>query len=92
MDGTTDGGIDGSTDGSVDGSTEGPTGEVGSGVTLGAGDATGDAPTANWDGLGVPGTAATRVGGPLVATNPAVSATVARMRFRSPMATTRRAR
>lgn len=92
LDGATDGAIEGGIEGSMDGSTEGPTGEVGSGVMLGAGDATGDGPTANRDGLGVPETAPTSDGGPLGATNPAVSATVARMRFRSPMATTRRAR
>jgi hypothetical protein len=92
LDGATDGAIDGSLDGSVDGSTEGPTGEVGSGVTVGAGETTGGGPTAIEDGLGVPGTFATSDGGRLGATNPAVSATVARMRFRSPMATTKRAR
>ena len=100
VDGATDGAIDGCTEGSTggcaegstDGSTEGPTGEVGTGVTVGAGDATGDGPTADGDGLAVPGTAATSDSGRLGPTKPAVSATVARMRFRSPMATTRRAR
>jgi hypothetical protein len=92
VDGATDGVVEGSMDGGVDGSTEGPTGDDGRGVTLGTGDSAGDGPTAIEDGLGVAVTAATSFGGRLGEKNPAVSATVARMRFRSPMATTKRAR
>jgi hypothetical protein len=92
--GSADGGTDGSRVGSVDGSTVGgdavgsielPADDVGLGSVLGAG------LTGAVDGLGeAPVTAMSRSGDG--ATTPAVSATVARMRFRSPMATTRRAR
>jgi hypothetical protein len=94
-DGSLDG--DGSTDGNGSGETRAPDAD-GTGV---------DAPEPGEDGvvavgcdelpvvaeLGVMlGPSATRDGGPGGVSRPAASATVARMRFRSPKATTRRAR
>jgi hypothetical protein len=90
-DGSTEG-SSGTTDGPTDGAT--PDG-VGSGLVLvelvGAGSlAIGDA--AGRVGAGVPRLPAMPPFGRAGATSPAVNATVARMRFRSPRATTRRAR
>jgi hypothetical protein len=86
-------GADGGADGSVDGTgvISGPLGPVGvalgSGWTLAGGDAGGV------DGdPGVLLAAATPPSGAVGTTAPAVRATVARMRFSSPIATTRRAR
>jgi hypothetical protein len=93
-------------DGDGDGSTDGPTDGTGSdglasdGIGEGAGvfvgslvaDGPGVPVGVPGDGAGVAGTPATCEAGGVGATNPAVSATVARMRFRRPMATTRRAR
>jgi hypothetical protein len=81
--------------GATDGSREGvPGGSVGSG-TVEVGDAV--AGFGSVVGLavvaaGVADARATRSAGGVGATTPAVSATVARMRLRTPMATTRRAR
>jgi hypothetical protein len=91
-DGTTDGSSGGTTDGSTDGST--PDG-VDSGlapVELVAVGSPADADATGRDGPGVPRLPAMSPLGRAGATRPAVNATVARMRFRSPMATTRRAR
>ena len=92
-----DGSVDGAVDGAIEGSTDGPIDEAdGSGpppaMPDGVGLADEDGVTVPDDGPGLPTMTATpssRRGG---ATIPAVNATVARMRFRSPMATTRRAR
>ena len=85
-DGPTD--SDGPTGGPDDGSTEEP-GADGATVLTGVGsDAARDGRVA---GGGLPTTAIPR-SGLVVATKPAVKATVARMRFRSPIATTRRTR
>jgi hypothetical protein len=95
--GSADGPDDGASDAAGDGPPDGsPTVAVGTG-SLGvgaAGDGRAEGPTAVWVelGAGVTVTPATPGDGWLGVTNPAVSATVARMRFRSPMATTRRAR
>jgi hypothetical protein len=90
------GSVDGPGVGAIEGSMDGPTdGGDGSVPPLaeadGAGSTDGDDATAPEDGPGLPITAmpSSRWVGP---TRPAVSATVARIRFRSPMATTRRAR
>jgi hypothetical protein len=63
-------------------------------LDVGAGDPDGASAGdwAGWVGAGVPDAWATPLGGRSGATTPAVNATVARMRFRTPMATTRRAR
>jgi hypothetical protein len=90
------GSVDGPGVGAIDGSTDGPTdggdGSVPPPVEAdGVGAADEDGTTAPTDGPGLPIAAipSSRWVGP---TSPAVSATVARIRFRSPMATTRRAR
>jgi hypothetical protein len=91
VDGAGEGSIEGSIEGPLDGATdegEGSVPPLPEGVGSAGVDGVADAPD-------VPGLApmtaipSSRCGG---ATNPAVNATVARMRFRSPMATTRRAR
>jgi hypothetical protein len=61
-------------------------------VAAGVPDGDPEGVTTGWLGAGVPEAWATPLGGLVGATTPAVSATVARMRFRTPMATTRRAR
>jgi hypothetical protein len=85
------GSAEGVTDGSSDGC--GP-GSDAAGVVAGLGLVPGE--PSGWDavatGGGVSEARATSVCGRLGATAPAVSATVARMRFSTPMATTRRAR
>jgi hypothetical protein len=87
---------DGSIDAGVDGATTGLAEPAGVGVVATAGDDGASAEVVGEPGGGLEGdwlgAAATPRSGWLGATNPAVSATVARMRFRSPMATTRRAR
>ena len=103
--GSADGATDGMgfADGAIDGSSEGPTVgatvlEVGVGVGVGTGSATVGlagrelALGAIGDVLGVGLASAMSPGGRDGATTPAVSATVARTRLRSPMATTSRAR
>ena len=87
---------EGSADGATDGSTEGTTADgVGSGLApvepVGVGSLAGGDVGA-CDGAGVPRLPAMSPFGRAGATRPAVNATVARMRFRSPMATTSRAR
>jgi hypothetical protein len=92
------GSVDGSGEDSIEGSTDDPTAGATEGegsvppLLDGVGSAEADGVTAAPDGPGLAPMAAipsSRCGG---ATNPVVNATVARMRFRSPMATTRRAR
>ncbi len=81
-------------DGATEGSCEDPTDGEGPVLPPPGPDASGTGDAA-CDGVGSAGLAlarATPPSGPVGVTNPAVSATVARMRFRSPMATTRRAR
>ena len=89
-DGTVDAGADGATDGVIDGGPD-STGrwlEV-TGVAVGTDDGSDDACETAWDGV-VDVRAIVRSGGG--AMTPAVRATVARMRLRTPIATTRRAR
>ena len=90
------GAADGSIDGVADGSTDGPVpGSVETGVASGVAVVTGAAVLGDAVAT-APGELEARATSPpsgrLGATAPAVSATVARMRFNTPMATTRRAR
>jgi hypothetical protein len=88
-DGTTDGATD---DGTTDGATDDGVGPVPSPELEGVGSVDDDGAAKFPEGAGLRPPAATSSRGRVGATTPVVSATVARMRFRSPMATTRRAR
>jgi hypothetical protein len=90
--GSADGSTEGRTDGSVEGSTVEADGPAPADVPLGDGSVDWDGVSGSDEGAGLPGITAIPPSGPVGVTKPAVSATVARIRFRSPMATTRRAR